>query len=311
MNTEAKILDALNPAVLSELAQLAERFTAAEPFPHVVIDAFLEPSFCAEVVSQFPEFDERGAINENGEIGGKSTRERVRELGPAYQRLDDLMRSEAFLALIGRITGIDALEYDPWYFGGGTHENRHGQDLDPHIDFNYHPITRRHRRLNLIIYLNAEWQDEWGGILQLHRDPYQEPAHDLIRSVPPLMNRCVIFETSERSWHGFERINLPPDRQALSRKSFAVYFYTEDRPAEETADEHSTIYVERHLPAHFRPGLTLDDHHVQELKILLARRDQHLKRLYRDIKRLNRERNRPPPPKAEQLLRRWFHRLKR
>jgi hypothetical protein len=159
------------------------------------------------------------------------------------------------------------------------------------VDFNYHPITRQHRRLNLIVYLNPEWRDEWGGSLQLHRDPHVAPEQDEIVTLTPLMNRCVIFETTESSWHGFARIQLPEDRQNLSRKSFALYYYTDTRPTDETAVEHSTVYVERHLPARFQPGLTLDEHDLQELKILLARRDQHMQRLYRNIQQLYGENN--------------------
>ncbi|MEJ8566608.1 2OG-Fe(II) oxygenase [Elongatibacter sediminis] len=269
-----------------------ERFRDASPFRHVVIDDFFDGAFCSELVSQFPTFDERKAINENGEIGGKATQEKVRGLGPAYKRLDDLVRGEAFRGLVGRITGISDLQYDPYYFGGGTHENRAGQDLDPHVDFNYHPVTRQHRRLNLIVYLNDTWQDDWGGSLQLHRDPYRPPAEDEIVTVTPLMNRCVIFETNEHSWHGFRRIELPPGQEHRSRRSFALYYYTDTRPSDETAQEHSTVYVERHLPERFQPGRTLDGEDMQELRVLLARRDQHLRRLYLNIQRLYGEVNR-------------------
>lgn len=272
--------------VVARADELHRRFRDAQPFPHVVIDGFFASDFCRALVEQFPSFDEKKAINENGVVGGKATEEKVRRLGPAWAKLDDLVRGENFRELIGRITGIPDLQYDPYYFGGGTHENREGQDLDPHVDFNYHPVTRQHRRLNLIVYLNEQWEDEWGGALQLHRDPYRPPAEDEIVTVTPLMNRCVIFETSERSWHGFERITLPGERKDLSRKSFALYYYTDTRPAAETAEEHSTVYVERHLPKRFQPGMTLSETDVQELKILLARRDQHLKRLYRNIQRL-------------------------
>ena len=293
------------------MSLLASTFAAAQPFPHVVIDEFLEDEFCAEIVAQFPAFDAGRAINEDGEVGAKATCEKVRDLGPAYALLDDLMRSPDFLSLVGEITGIPGLEYDPWYFGGGTHENRQGQDLDPHIDFNYHPITHRHRRLNLIIYLNDHWDDAWGGSLQLHRDPYREPEQDEIATITPMRNRCVIFETSERSWHGFERIDLPPGERGLSRRSFAVYFYTRTRPQAETADEHSTVYVERHLPDHYVPGMVLEESHIQELKGLLRRRDQHLKRLYRDIQALNRRLNASPDRRLTAPLRRLWHRLRR
>ena len=276
----------INPAVIEQQLAFQRKFAGAQPFRHVVIDEFFRPAFCAELLKQFPSFDEKGAINENGVVGGKSTQERVRALGPTYETLDELVKSPAFLALIGTITGIDDLRYDPHYFGGGTHENRHGQDLDPHVDFNYHPVTHQHRRLNMIVYLNETWDTRWGGALQLHRDPYRRPEEDEIVTIAPLLNCCVIFETNEYSWHGFERINLPEDLRQLSRKSFALYFYTDTRPARETAEEHSTVYVERHLPPRFHAGMTLAPADIQEIQTLLARRDQHLKRLYKNIHRL-------------------------
>jgi len=98
-----------------------------------------------------------------------------------------------------------------------------------------------------------------------------------------LYNRAVIFETTEWSWHAFPRIALPADRQSLTRKSIALYFYTKERPADELADTHSTIYVDRPLPERFQAGLTLGAADVEELRILLARRDQHNQRLYRDV----------------------------
>lgn len=270
----------------------AERFAAARPFPHLVLEDFLAPDFCRDIGAQFPPFDNVAAINEDGVAGQKATQEKVRELGPAYRQLDDLVQSGDFLALVGRMTGIEGLRYDPWYFGGGTHENRHGQELDPHIDFNYHPITRQHRRLNLIIYLNEEWDEAWGGSLQLHRDPRLAPAEDEIVTVPPRFNRCVIFATSERSWHGFERIRLPEAKRHLSRRSFALYYYSRTRPAREVAPAHSTIYVERHLPDRFVSGYTLADDDARELQRLLSRRDQHLARLYREVQLLAAERDR-------------------
>jgi Rps23 Pro-64 3,4-dihydroxylase Tpa1-like proline 4-hydroxylase len=293
--------------VREKASELRQTFRSARPFRHVVIDDFLEPSFCREICDQFPDFDAKAAINENRQVGGKATQERVRGLGPAFKTLDDLVQSKAFRNMVSRISSVPDLKYDPHYFGGGTHENRQGQDLDPHIDFNYHPISRQHRRLNLIVYLNEEWEDDWGGSIQLHRDPRREPSEDEIVTVTPLMNRCVMFETTEHSWHGFPRIELPEDKQHLSRRSFALYFYTEDRPAEETATEHSTVYVERHLPEYIRAGKTLEEHDLEEIKRLLARRDQHLKRLYGTIQRLHGELAKQRQDSMVDMLKRKVH----
>ena len=271
----------LDPDLPARVDELAARFRQRDPFRHVVIDGFFAPHACSALLAEFPPFERGNARNEAGEIGNKSTVEKIRRLGPAYAALDDLLQTREFLDMIGRITGIPDLLYDPWYFGGGTHENRNGQDLDAHVDFNRHPLERWHRRLNLIVYLNHEWDDAWGGSLQLHSDP--RSADDRITTITPLFNRAVIFETTEWSWHAFPRIVLPPQRQDLTRKSIALYFYTKDRPADELAETHSTIYVDQPLPQRFTPGMTLAAHDVEELRLLLARRDQHTQRLYRDL----------------------------
>jgi hypothetical protein len=274
----------LNPDLHDRVDELAAGFQQRDPFRHVVIDDFFAAQAGNALLAEFPPFERGNARNEAGEIGNKSTVEKIRRIGPAYAALDNLLQTREFLDLIGRITGIPDLRYDPWYFGGGTHENRNGQDLDAHVDFNRHPVERWHRRLNLIIYLNREWDDAWGGSLQLHSDP--RAADDRITTITPLFNRAVIFETTEWSWHAFSRIALPADRQALTRKSIALYFYTTDRPADELADTHSTIYVDQPLPERFQPGRTLGANDVEELRLLLARRDQHTQRLYRDLTEL-------------------------
>lgn len=260
---------------------LRGRFDAARPFRHLVLDGFLDEPLADALLAQFPPFERGSARAEDGSLGNKSTVERIRELGPAFAALDDLVQSRAFLDWLSAATGIPGLLYDPWYFGGGTHENRNGQDLDAHVDFNRHPVEPWHRRLNLIVYLNREWHDDWGGSLELHSDPRADD--DQVTTITPLFNRAVVFETTEWSWHAFPPIRLPPGREGESRRSVALYFYSHERPADELAPTHSTIYVDRPLPARFRAGHVLDEADLQELRVLLKRRDMHLQRLYGDI----------------------------
>ena len=250
-----------------------------------MIDGFLQPGVASGLIAEFPEFNTAHAINEDGEVGSKAVCERIRALGPTYSRIDDFVQTQYFLGLMSQITGIRELLYDPFYFGGGTHDNRNGQALDAHVDFNRHPVTHSHRRLNLIIYLNPDWQGEWGGVLELHSDPASD--HDQIISVIPLFNRAVIFETTEHSWHGFSPINLPTSRQDEARRSIALYFYTAQRPADELAVTHSTIYVDRPMPDRIFAGLLLEQADVDEIRGLLQRRDQHIQRLYREASELN------------------------
>lgn len=274
----------INAGVRESVGRHAQAFASAQPFRHVVIDDFLERTFIDELLREFPAFERGNYIGDDGRPGGKSTVDAMPQLGAAYRRLDEIIQTPAFLSYIGRITGIDGLLYDPFYLGGGTHENRNGQPLSAHIDFNYHPSERWHRRLNLIVYLNHEWDESWGGLLDLYRDPYADPKPAV--SVLPLFNRCVIFETTENSWHGFDPIRLPEDRPGLSRKSIALYFYTSERPAEETAGRHTTHYVNRQLPEHLLAGHTLSDGDISTLHQLIAARDAQMKMLYEENSRL-------------------------
>lgn len=269
----------ISTQVFDRAREYAEQFRDALPFRHVSIDGFLDAGACRNLLEAFPAFSDRHAVNEMGVIGNKAVRTDVGNLESAYALLDATVRSAEFLDLVSGITGIPDLRYDPDYVGGGTHENRHGQALSPHIDFNILPGRRWHRRLNLIIYLNPEWEESWGGCIELHSDPWS-PGENRTRSFLPSFNRCVIFETSETSWHGFEEIRLPEARRDLTRKSFAIYLYTEQRPAAETAASHATVYVPKGMPATLRPGAVLGEAEHMELQVRFAQMLGQLKYLY-------------------------------
>jgi hypothetical protein len=268
--TETKIV---NSALLRNAGEFRRSYESATPFKHVVIESFFDPEFGAALLRDFPRFDPARAMNEFGKIGGKAVNERIRDISPVYSRLDEYLKSGFFLGMMMDLTGISDLLPDPNMFGGGTHENLHGQELDPHIDFNYDPPTKLHRRLNLLVYLNPEWHEEWGGSIELHSDPRQPHANE-VKAFLPIFNRAVVFETNERSWHGFPRIELPEDKRHLSRKSLSIYLYTRTRPAHEVVPEHGTFYVQRALPGRYQPGLALAQADIDEIRGLLRRRDQ-------------------------------------
>lgn len=281
-------LSQISAVVFQDADQYRDAFLNADPFKHAVIEDFFEPAFAERLLAEFPSFDAKLALNEMGELGGKAVNTNIRKISPAYQELYDTIGGQPFLDLMSRVSGIPDLILDPKMFGGGTHDNRHGQDLDVHVDFNYDEARQLHRRLNVIVYLNKGWKTEWGGAIEIHSNPH-DPEHNRIHAFDPTFNRCVMFETNEYSWHGFPRINLPEDQRHLSRKSISIYLYTKERPAGEIAPMHGTFYVQRPLPERFQAGYALTSDDVKDLKELLARRDMWIRQYHKMELQKNRD----------------------
>jgi Rps23 Pro-64 3,4-dihydroxylase Tpa1-like proline 4-hydroxylase len=146
------------------------------------------------------------------------------------RRIIERFQTDEFCAWLSDLTGINSLIADTGLHGAGLHQINRGGYLKMHVDFNLLK-SDMYRRVNLLIYLNDEWSDSWGGQLLLGKEG------DV--SVSPIAGRCAIFVTSEDSWHGHpDPLNCPDDR---SRKSIALYYYTVEKPDWFTA-KHTTVY---------------------------------------------------------------------
>ncbi len=278
----------ISQPVMAQAAAYRQAFQAAQPFKHVCIDDFLVNAAAEASLRDFPPFDRQFAINEYGEVGGKAVVSNIQEISPFYARLYEYLNSPEFMAAMSAVTGIADLRGDPTLYGGGTHENLNGQALDCHVDFNFQIEGGFHRRANLLLYLNKEWDPAWGGAIELHANP-RRPDSDEFKQFNVIFNRAVIFETNEYSWHGFRRIQLPGDRLHLSRKCLSIYLYTADRPAHEIAGPHGTFYVQWPFPEKFAAGHTLSAGDVEELRGAYAHRDRQIEMYQHMEERLGRE----------------------
>ena len=130
------------------------------------------------------------------------------------------LNSASFLKFLEELTGIDGLLGDPQFEGGGLHQIPAGGKLAIHVDFNRHSYYGLDRRLNLLVYLNKNWKEEYGG----HFELWDRDMKQMMTKVAPLFNRIVIFTTSHISFHGHpDPLNCPSN---VTRKSLALYYYT-------------------------------------------------------------------------------------
>lgn len=206
-------------------AGLKDRYRAASPFPHVVIDNFLPQDMLERVIAELPDPD-KVTIRNNHDTQGKSAlykSERM-ELPDAIYNLISEMNSAVFLEAIEDLTGIGGLIPDPYMHCGGIHQTRRSGFLGIHADYNYLGELRLDRRLNILLYLNPGWQEEWGGHLGL----WDKPVTKCEQQILPIANRLVIMDTDDHSWHGHPTpLTAPEDR---TRNSIALYLYTSGRP---------------------------------------------------------------------------------
>lgn len=230
---------------------LKQRFDEAIPFRHIVIDDFLDPDFARTVANAYPTFDE--AIEQGFAFNFVNERKKVQICDSArfpapVAELHRALVSPDFLADLEYITGIPKLMADPKLLGGGIHvTGPHGR-LDVHLDFNYSEENDWYRRLNILIYLNPEWDERWGGEVELW-DREVKVCH---QSLAPILNRCVLFETSDISFHGVRPLVCPPE---MVRKSFAAYWYTKEPPPGWNGKTFSTVFKAR--PGEWMSGLVL------------------------------------------------------
>ena len=220
----------IDPDVLLERGRsLSEQYRTAKPFPHIQIDNFFPPEVVDAVLAEFPtpEQIEWQRFNNQREVKLASCDERT--LGPTARQLIWEMNSQVFVQFLEALTGIEGLIPDPQLSGGGMHQITRGGKLGVHVDFNVHRTYGLDRRLNLLLYLNKDWDESYGGHLEL----WDHEKQHCERRVLPIFNRVVVFSTTERSWHGHPNPLSCPE--GATRKSLALYYYTNGRPPEERA----------------------------------------------------------------------------
>jgi hypothetical protein len=207
-------------------------FIAAAPYPHVVIDDFLPPETALGALEEFDQTAE-GWKHYTHYNERKMALTGVSWMLPRTRALFEALQSDRFVRLVETLTGIEPLLSDPDLDGAGMHRSTRGGFLNLHVDFQSH-TKQSHwsRQVNLLIYLNREWHDEWNGSLEL----WDRDLTQCVRKIPPVFNRCVLFNTCPGSYHGHPAPLACPEQE--SRKSLALYYFRDEGKALQLESTH-------------------------------------------------------------------------
>lgn len=226
-------------------------YQSASPYPHVVIDNFLDPVALQKCVEEYDQLNHSDGWINYVHFNEKKRGLNKAELLPAQiKKTIDALNTPQFLQQLSLLTGIPNLQHDEKLEGGGIHQSTRGGFLNIHADFTVHPHHRHwQRRINLLVYLNPGWKEEWGGRLEL----WDRGMKGCVASVLPVFNRCVIFNTDPDSYHGHPEPMTCPE--GTFRRSIALYYYT----IEENPFHRSTHYVARPEEMHKQWRIKLDN----------------------------------------------------
>jgi hypothetical protein len=204
----------------------AARYRDASPFPHIVLDDVLTPAAFKEAVAEFPGVDDpfwKGYLHVNET---KYCNVYPDTWAPHLQDVAKDFCSPRFVAYLEKLTGIENLIPDYTMDGGGLHQTLRGGHLNIHADFTtHHTHENWARRVNILLYLNEEWHDDWGGKLEL----WDKDMTACQATVTPAGNRMLVFTTGVDTFHGHpDGLTCP---EGMARRSLALYYFTEEQEA--------------------------------------------------------------------------------
>ena len=208
----------------SSLPQISEQYQSNGPVPHIYLGDFLDAEVTAQMAAEFPKPDSDAWTHYQHQNENKHGMTKRQFFPATVGEVTDVLNSMAFVEWLSALTGIPGLLADPDLEGGGLHQSSRGGYLNVHTDFSHHHYNRDwKRRVNLILYLNEGWQEQWGGAIEL----WDKQMRGCVASYPCHFNNCLIFNTDAHSYHGFPEALSCPD--GWSRKSLALYYYTIDK----------------------------------------------------------------------------------
>lgn len=209
-----------------KLLNVAAEYRNAKPFPHCIIDNLWDGRILAEAEREAKLFNDWDGEKKFYGSVGKRFCGTIEKLPPTIQNILTYCNSSVFLQSLQVATGEKGLIPDPYFEGGGLHSTINRGYLKMHADFNWHERLSLYRRINLLVYLNSEWREEWGGDLRLATK--DGSGLSVASQIFPLFNRTVIFTTTDHSYHGHPDPLLAPS--GIARNSLALYYYISGKP---------------------------------------------------------------------------------
>jgi len=193
------------------------------PFPHIIVNNILPMDIVKKAENEFFNFDK--LVASGGYRYGNLHRNfgKFNEMPSATKEIITFFYAKNFLDFLEKKFNLKGIIPDWNLSGAGMHTSQRGGHLTIHNDFIYQKKTNTRRVLNLLLYLNTDWQDDWGGKIEL----WDKKMTKKVGHLSPLINNVLIFRTDKDSNHGYPDPILCPEK--VTRKSIALYYYVDEK----------------------------------------------------------------------------------
>jgi SM-20-related protein len=201
-----------------DYARLNATPVANDPFPHVVVPAFVPSATLDAVLADLPPLGKRGSFPIDAV-----------KLGRNAAALMQAMEGPELRAAIERLFGLDLRQSPTMVTLRGWTSDRDGRI---HCD-------SLAKRVTVLLYLNRE-TDAWNrqeGCLRLLRGP--QDLEDFAVEVPPVNGTLLVFPNGPTTWHGH--------RQFVGQR-YSVqlnYMTTDDKARSELRRHRISAFVKR------------------------------------------------------------------
>jgi len=228
--------------------KIAHSYQNAYPYPHIVIDDFVQDSLLNKSMDEMNIFEFFGydgtaysaehQVNKFFTPWCENNMNDLKEYAPATYKLMNFFNSAEFIGFIEEISGIRNLLPDNLYLGGAVHKLTKGGKLDIHADYTLHRIHKTYRRLTMLIYMNKDWDKSWGSDLEL----WEKDMSRCVKKIEPIFNRMVLFNVSHDTFHGHPHpLNCP---QNINRLSYSICYFTKEKPKDYNIEHLAAFWQE-------------------------------------------------------------------
>jgi len=151
---------------------------------------------------------------------------------PLLEEILYAFQDERVVKLVEGICGFPSIFPDAFLYAGGLSMMAKGNFLNPHLDNSHDKDRKLWRVLNLLYYVTPDWEDSYGGNLELWPNGLKEKPI----TITSKFNRLAVMATHHNSWHSVNKVFADNTRCCVSN------YYFSDTPVRKTDTFHVTSF---------------------------------------------------------------------